>query len=643
MLNAANVLYEADRLTNGRLTFADLARLKQLTGMSDLYLGGMDGVFTLSTEPGAAGICLFDIWDGYRMLVSGKSNYLPSDLKIKVETGEIFKFTAIPRAANRGVLESALEAEAIESHLQNFIDSNKSIRSMNLFDFTLLTLTENHMPEVQPVYAKGKTVPNGRTEVADLFGNPANITFTMDHKNAQVYFPVMDGGRVRYVLFIDLDSSGYFTLSKTIEVTIAELVRVITGLNISSLASVIVVLLIFTVFIAIMISRLLAPLSFFKSMLESFSKGNLTFTIPEHFTGRKDEMGDISISFRDAIKNVKNLILNIKNAATALSGIESDLSGNMNSTAQAVNKITANAQNIKNLVVNQSASVTETNSTMEQVKVNISKLSGNVDNQSANISQASSAIEEMVANINSVNGTLGRNAANVNALKDASGAGRLGLGEVTQDIKEIASDSEGLMEINAIIENIASQTNLLSMNAAIEAAHAGEAGKGFAVVADEIRKLSESASKQSKTSGSVLKKIKGSIDKITCSTNNVFDKFEAIDSSVMIVAEQEDNIRNAMEEQGIGSRQILNGVSNVNELTRQVQGASHEMLNGAKEVIQESNNLETATQEISSSMNEMVSGAEQINIAIHHVKDISGRNHEAVGLLMEEVSRFQID
>jgi len=217
MLNAANVLYEVDRLSNGKLTIADLKRLKQLTGMSDLYLGGSDGVFTLSTEPGAAGISLFDIWDGYRMLVSGESGYLPSDLKIKVETGEIFKFTAIPRAAKRGILESALEAEAIEKHLQNYIATSKGIRSMNLFDFTFLTLTENRKPGAQSVYTKGKSVPKGKTEIADLFKDPKNVKLTLDHTDARIYYPVVDGGRVRYVLFIDLDISGYFTLGKTIE------------------------------------------------------------------------------------------------------------------------------------------------------------------------------------------------------------------------------------------------------------------------------------------------------------------------------------------------------------------------------------------------------------------------------------------
>jgi methyl-accepting chemotaxis protein len=126
---------------------------------------------------------------------------------------------------------------------------------------------------------------------------------------------------------------------------------------------------------------------------------------------------------------------------------------------------------------------------------------------------------------------------------------RNGLQDVAAGIQQIARESEGLLEINAVIENIASQTNLLSMNAAIEATHAGEAGKGFAVVADEIRKLAESSGEQSKTISSMLKKIKDSIDKITRSTDAVLNKFEAIDSGVKTVSDQEENIRNAMEEQ----------------------------------------------------------------------------------------------
>jgi methyl-accepting chemotaxis protein len=236
-----------------------------------------------------------------------------------------------------------------------------------------------------------------------------------------------------------------------------------------------------------------------------------------------------------------------------------------------------------------------------------------------------------------------KNTGNVKELMDASEVGRTGLQEVASDIQEIARESEGLLEINAVMENIASQTNLLSMNAAIEAAHAGEAGKGFAVVADEIRKLAENSGEQSKTISTVLKKIKDSIDKITKSTDSVLKKFEAIDEGVRTVSDQEGNIRNAMEEQSAGSKQILEAIGQLNDVTQMVKGGSQEMLEGSRQVIEESKNLELVTQAISSGMNEMASGADQINVAVTRVNTISGTNKESINVLVQEVSKFKIE
>jgi len=369
-------------------------------------------------------------------------------------------------------------------------------------------------------------------------------------------------------------------------------------------------------------------------------EGDLTQTIPEK---GKDEISALSRYFNQTLKKIRNLVVIIKEETLKLSGIGSDLASNMNQTAAAVNQITANIQSIKGRVINQSASVSQTNATMEQVTININKLNNHIEDQNNFVSQASSAIEEMVANIHTVAGTLVKNGANVKHLKEASEIGHEGLQGVAADINEIAGESEGLLEINSVMANIASQTNLLSMNAAIEAAHAGEAGKGFAVVADEIRKLAESSSVQSKTIGMVLKKIKASIDKITSSTGSVLNRFDAIDSSIDTVAQQEENIRNAMEEQGQGSRQILDGIGKVNEITRQVKSGSTEMLVGSQEVIKESQNLEKVTQEITSGMNEMASGADQINIAVNQVNEISIRNREGIDALLKEVSRFKIE
>jgi methyl-accepting chemotaxis protein len=249
----------------------------------------------------------------------------------------------------------------------------------------------------------------------------------------------------------------------------------------------------------------------------------------------------------------------------------------------------------------------------------------------------------MLANIQSVTNTLISNAANVNELIKSSETGHNNLQEVAQDIREIAEESEGLLEINSVMENISSQTNLLSMNAAIEAAHAGEAGKGFAVVAGEIRKLAESSSAQSKTISAVLKKMKASIDKITGSTNKVLKGFESIDANVKTVADQEENIRNAMEEQNQGSKQILSAIGKMNEITQQVKSGSEEMNNGSKEVIGEGRNIDTVTHEISGGMNEINAGADQINLAVRNVNELSNKNRESIKRLVEEVSKFKVE
>ncbi|MDR2482870.1 MAG: methyl-accepting chemotaxis protein [Treponema sp.] len=403
-----------------------------------------------------------------------------------------------------------------------------------------------------------------------------------------------------------------------------------------------VTLLFFAAALSLVIRRAVRPIKTVADQLKDISEGegDLTRSVNIH---SKDEIGDLAKYFNDTLAKIKLLIITIKKQAALLFDIGNELAVNISESAAAINEITANIQSIKGRVINQAASVTQTHVSMERISGNISKLNGHVERQALGVSQTSQAIEAMLANIQFVTQTLVKNAENVRELTGASEAGRGGLEEVAADIQEIARESEGLLEINAVMENIASQTNLLSMNAAIEAAHAGEAGKGFAVVAGEIRKLAENSSAQSKTISAVLKKIKSSIDKITRSTENVLGKFGSIDGGVRTVSGQEAGIRNAMEEQSAGSRQVLEAIGQVNAITRQVKSGSQEMLESSNEVIAESGSLSMISEEIAGGMNEMAIGTEQINIAVHKISDISARNKEYIENLVKEVSRFKVE
>jgi methyl-accepting chemotaxis protein len=388
--------------------------------------------------------------------------------------------------------------------------------------------------------------------------------------------------------------------------------------------------------------KIFVPLGKINVILKEISlgEGDLTRRIDHH---HDDEIGALAKYFNTTLDKIKDLVVKIKKATANSLDAGHDLASDMQETVGAIGQIADVIQSTRHKITSQSGSVAETIGNMERLAENIETLNKNVESQTQSVTQSSSAIEEMLANVRSVTNTLIHNDESVHELIVVSDEGRTSLQKVSQDIQEIAHESEGLFAINEVMESIASQTNLLSMNAAIEAAHAGESGKGFAVVAGEIRKLATNSTEQSKTISEVLKRMKIAIDTITVSANTVMEKFHAIEERVRMVSQQETSIRNAMEEQGQGSRQILEAVAQMNEITQKVQQDTELMHESSREIILESKNLEEMTHEVSNGMNEMGGEAEEINVAINRINEVTKANKDYVSSLSAEVSKFKVE
>jgi methyl-accepting chemotaxis protein len=393
--------------------------------------------------------------------------------------------------------------------------------------------------------------------------------------------------------------------------------------------------------VLILLRQIFSPLGKINFILKEISmgEGDLTGRIKG---SRDDEIGELAGYFNLTMEKIRNLVLVIKNKINGLNHTSFELSGNMGRTSTAVEQITSNLDSMRSLMVKQENGAEEAGRAVGDIKTNIDNLNKMIEEQTESVNMSSSAIEEMTANIHSVTQTLIENSKNVGVLTEASENGKTGLQLVAQEIQEIAHDSEGLLEINSVMDNIASQTNLLSMNAAIEAAHAGEAGRGFAVVAGEIRKLAESSSQQSRTTAAMLKKIKTSIDNITKSSDEVLERFGAIDSSVKTVSKHEQNILGAMEEQETGGKQILESIGRLKDITLSVKKGSDNMAESGKSLVKETDGFIKTSKETVEGMNEILKGINQINVSVGHVNEMSIENNQNFELLKNETGKFNV-
>lgn len=405
--------------------------------------------------------------------------------------------------------------------------------------------------------------------------------------------------------------------------------------------SVLMVVISCLVFVLAIMKVFIRPIMRITSNFRDISEGEGDLTARLTVSG-SDEIAQLSEYFNRTLEKIRTAISHVKTNANGMQSLGESLAGNAINTASDISHIITNIDGVNERIAAQSDGVNQAADAVNTITENISQLDSMIEKQSASVSDASSAVEEMIGNIESVNSSMDKMAESFTLLAKNTDTGVTKQKDVNARIQQIEEESKMLHEANLAISNIASQTNLLAMNAAIEAAHAGEAGKGFAVVADEIRKLSETSSQQSKTIGLQLGSIKDSISSVVVASTEASSAFAMVSGKLSETEQLVQQIKGAMEEQQEGSRQITDALHRMNDSTGEVRRASKDISARNEVILDEMQKLRSSSETMRQGVEEISNGAHRIGESGTELARNSNDVRDAIEDISSQISMFKV-